>query len=114
MSSEARDYNNTREWDIRRDRDNTSDYGNNTRGRSPLTRSGAPQGYRDRDREGYQSPGYDSRSRSRSPRRDRSPYFGGPPSREVMMDGLPVDLVEEDVGHHPPRTSPYIHSHPGS
>ena len=24
-----------------------------------------------------------------------------------MMDGLPLDLVEEDVGHHPPFTIPF-------
>ncbi|KAI4253077.1 MAG: hypothetical protein LQ352_003921 [Teloschistes flavicans] len=72
------------------------------RPRSPDARR---RGYVDRDREGYRSPGYNgrsrSRSRSRSPqRRDRSPYFGGPPSREVIMEGIPLDISEEDVRHH--------------
>lgn len=40
-----------------------------------------------------------SRTRSRSQRRDRSPYYGGPPSREVILEGLMLDMVEEDVGH---------------
>lgn len=56
-------------------------------------------GYRDRDREGYRSRSRSrsySRSRSRSPRRGRPHY--GQESREVMMDGLPVDMAEEDVG----------------
>ena len=43
-----------------------------------------------------------SRSRPRSPRRDRSPFFGGPASREVILEGLPLDMVEDDVGHHLP------------
>ncbi|KAE8148802.1 hypothetical protein BDV25DRAFT_11957 [Aspergillus avenaceus] len=64
--------------------------------RSP-PRRGRPA-YRDRDREGYRSPGYGSRSRShsrsRSPRRGR---YHGQESREVMMDGLPVDMAEEDI-----------------
>lgn len=67
--------------------------------RSPPPRRGRPV-YRDRDREGYRSPEYDSRSRSysrnRSHRQGRQPY--GQESREVMMDGLPVEMVEEDVG----------------
>lgn len=76
-------------------------------------RSGSPPSrenrgtYRDRDREAYRSPSYDSRSRSRSRRprsrsrsqqRDRSPYYGGPASREVILEGLILDMVEEDVG----------------
>ncbi|PWY68519.1 hypothetical protein BO94DRAFT_560923 [Aspergillus sclerotioniger CBS 115572] len=78
-----------------RDRD---DYRRHSR--SP-PRRGRPA-YKDRDREGYRSPGYRSRSRSysasrsRSPRRSRQPHFGHE-SREVMMDGLPVDMVEEDI-----------------
>ncbi|KAL2807688.1 hypothetical protein BJX63DRAFT_411528 [Aspergillus granulosus] len=53
-------------------------------------------GYRDRDREGYRSRSRSrSYSRSRSPRRDRPHY--GQESREVMMDGLPVDMTEEDI-----------------
>ncbi|KAL2373243.1 hypothetical protein RJ035_006011 [Blastomyces gilchristii] len=62
--------------------------------------------YRDRDREGYRSPGYDSRSRShsrsrsgsrsRSQRGRRRPYYGQE-SREIMMEGLPVDMNEDDI-----------------
>ena len=95
-----------RDWD-RRDRD--QGYSNDKRGRDPSPR-GVPRGYRDRDREGYRSPKYDSRSRSQSPRRDRSPYYGGPPSREIMMDGLPLDMVEEDVGHHLPSNTSLFQS----
>ncbi|CAG8982970.1 hypothetical protein HYALB_00003549 [Hymenoscyphus albidus] len=47
--------------------------------------------YTDRDREGYRSP---PRQRSRS----RSPYYGGPPNRNVMLDGLPKEMTQEDVG----------------
>ncbi|RAL12210.1 putative G-patch domain protein [Aspergillus homomorphus CBS 101889] len=71
--------------------------------RTPPPRRGRPA-YRDRDREGYRSPGYASRSRSysrsrsRSPRRSRHSHYGQE-SREVMMDGLPVDMVEEDVSN---------------
>ncbi|CEL08085.1 Putative Rna-binding protein [Aspergillus calidoustus] len=62
--------------------------------RSPPRRSRG--GYRDRDREGYKSRSRSrSYSRSRSPRRDRPHY--GQESREVMMDGLPVDMTEEDI-----------------
>ncbi|KAE8355146.1 hypothetical protein BDV28DRAFT_129586 [Aspergillus coremiiformis] len=65
--------------------------------RSPPPRRGR-LAYRDRDREGYRSPGFRSRSRShsrsRSPRRNR---HYGQESREVMMDGLPVDMAEEDI-----------------
>jgi len=46
--------------------------------------------YADRDREGYQSP----RERSRS----RSPYFGGSANRNVILEGLTVDMTQEDVG----------------
>lgn len=66
-----------------RDRD---DY----RYRSPPRRG--RQGYRDRDREGYQSPDY---SRSRSPRRGQSGF--GTESREIMLEGFPVDMTEDDV-----------------
>ncbi|OBT79315.1 hypothetical protein VF21_01863 [Pseudogymnoascus sp. 05NY08] len=46
--------------------------------------------YTDRDREGYRSPRRDySRSRSREP-------YGGPPSRTLIMDGLPVEMTQED------------------
>lgn len=71
-----------------RDRD---DYRNRA-SRSPPRRG--RQSYRDRDREGYQSPGY-SHSRSRSPRGGKSHF--GQESREVMMDGIPQDMTEDDV-----------------
>lgn len=76
-------------------------YDSDRRGRSPPLRGERHSGYVDRDREGYRSPDYDSRSRSHSPRRDRSPYYGGPPSREVIMEGLPQEMTEDDVGYHP-------------
>ncbi|EEH35626.2 rna-binding protein [Paracoccidioides lutzii Pb01] len=73
--------------------------------RSPPRRRGRSS-YRDRDREGYRSPGYDSRSRSysrsrsrsrsRSQRGTRRPYYGQE-SREIMMEGLPVDMNEDDI-----------------
>jgi hypothetical protein len=50
------------------------------------------QTYRDRDHEGYRS---GSHSRSRSPRRGQSNI--GFESREVMMEGFPVDMTEDDV-----------------
>src|SRR5947208_10927697 len=73
------------------------------RGRSRSPRRHSRGGYRDRVREGYRSPRYDSRnrSRSRSGGRTRSPYLGGPPSRDVILEGLPIDMGEDDVGHHP-------------
>src|ERR1700712_4436889 len=64
-------------------------------------RHSPPRGYsrgrdHDRDREGYRSPHHSSRSRSRSPKRrgdrDRSPRYGGLASREVILEGLPVDI----------------------
>ncbi|PGH14350.1 hypothetical protein AJ80_05940 [Polytolypa hystricis UAMH7299] len=64
-------------------------------------------GYTDRDREGYRSPPHDGRrrsysrsrsqSRSRSDRRGRRPPYFGPESREVMMEGLPVEMNEDDI-----------------
>lgn len=56
--------------------------------------------YTDRDREGYRSP---PRERSRS----RSPYYGGPPNRNVILEGLPIEMTQEDVGRpvlNSPRT----------
>ncbi|CAG8898809.1 unnamed protein product [Penicillium egyptiacum] len=50
--------------------------------------------YKDRDREGYRSAS-GNRSRTRSPRRGQSHM--GQVSREVMMDGLPVDMTEEHI-----------------
>ncbi|KAJ5768111.1 G-patch domain protein [Penicillium manginii] len=62
--------------------------------RSPQHRG--RQSYRDRDREGYRSPGYSqSRSRSRSARRGGSGF--GRESKEIMMDGIPQDMSEDDV-----------------
>ncbi|RDL36090.1 uncharacterized protein BP5553_06702 [Venustampulla echinocandica] len=61
-----------------------------SRSRSPR-RDGRGR-YTDRDREGYRSPRGHSRSRS------RSPYFGGPPNRNVILEGLPIDMTQEDVG----------------
>lgn len=82
---------------------------------------GRDAGYRDRDREGYRSPpSYDMRysrsrshSRTRSRTRSRSRSYSrsqskgrrharplrhyGTESREIMMEGLPVDMTEEDV-----------------
>jgi hypothetical protein len=44
-----------------------------------------------------------NRSRSSSPkRRDRSPWYGGAPSREIIMEHLSVDFTDKDVGHHSP------------
>ncbi|CAG8936531.1 unnamed protein product [Penicillium salamii] len=48
--------------------------------------------YKDRDREGYRS---GSHSRSRSPRRGQ-PHPGNE-SREVMMEGFPLDMTEDDI-----------------
>ncbi|MCJ1302592.1 hypothetical protein MMC08_005396 [Hypocenomyce scalaris] len=108
----ARSPNNTagrREWDVRRERDNAQDHDDYNRGRPMSSRRGEKAGYRDRDREGYRSPRYYSRSRSGSPRRDRSPFYGGPPSREVMLEGIPLEMVEDDVGHHLPTLAALKH-----
>ncbi|KAJ5632798.1 G-patch domain protein [Penicillium lividum] len=65
------------------------------RSRSP-TRRGR-NSYRDRDREGYQSPGYSgNRSFSRSRSRHGQPQYGQE-SLDVMMEGFPADMTEEDV-----------------
>ncbi|SZF05266.1 unnamed protein product [Blumeria hordei] len=45
--------------------------------------------YTDRDREDYQSP-------QRDGSRSRSPYFGAPPNRNVILEGLPLDFTQED------------------
>lgn len=106
-----------RNRDYSRERDSRTRYRSRDRDdyRRRLSRSPPRRGrtaYRDRDRVGYRSPGYDSRSRSysrsRSRRRSRQPYFGQE-SREVMMDGLPVDMVEEDVGQHLPPLTISLH-----
>jgi hypothetical protein len=78
------------------------------RNRSPPPRSQARSAqYSDRDREGYRSPRRSSRSRSnsRGGERDRSPWHGAP-SRDIIMEGLPVDLLEQDVGFPPPLIFP--------
>ncbi|KAJ9310369.1 hypothetical protein DTO217A2_148 [Paecilomyces variotii] len=96
-----RDYPREREprSDYYRGRDRDRDDYRRRPSRSPPRRGRA--GYRDRDREGYRSPDYDSRSRSysrsRSPRRNRPHY--GHESKEVIMEGLPVDMVEEDISN---------------
>lgn len=83
-----------RRHDYPGERDASSHYENRDRDdyhhRSPVRRG--RQGYRDRDREGYRSPDH---SRSRSPRRGKSGF--GPESREIMMEGFPVDMTEDDV-----------------
>lgn len=98
-----------RERDIGALRSENRGYEDYRRGRSPSPRGRERAPYRDRDHESYRSPSYESRSRSqnrsrnrsrsRSQRRDPSPYYGGPPSREVILEGLLLDMVEEDVGH---------------
>ena len=101
-----------------RERDSRREYQALDRDDYPRHSSRSPQpprrgrtGYRDRDREDYRSPSYDnhsrsysrshsrpnSRNRSRGQRSGRGPYYGQE-SREIMMEGLPVDMVEDDVG----------------
>lgn len=60
--------------------------------------------YNDRDREGYRSPQYRgsrsrSWSRSRSRSQSRSPYYGAPPSRTIILEGIPMNMTQEDVGY---------------
>lgn len=71
-------------WEIR-----DTDSREYERSRSPR-REGRGR-YTDRDRENYVSP---RRERSRS----RSPYYGAPPNRNVILEGLPLDFTQEDVG----------------
>jgi RNA-binding protein 5/10 len=78
--------------------DNERDY---ERSRSPW-REGRGR-YTDRDREDYKSP---SRDKSRS----RSPYFGAPPNRNVILEGLPLEMTQEDVGRPiPTPLRPFTH-----
>ncbi|OQE13682.1 hypothetical protein PENFLA_c044G01911 [Penicillium flavigenum] len=82
-----------------RDRESGQGYRNHDRDdyRHRTSRSSPHRGrntYKDRDREGYRSAS-DNRSRTRSPRRGQSHM--GQVSREVMMDGLPVDMAEEHI-----------------
>ncbi|KAL9038766.1 MAG: hypothetical protein Q9214_005152 [Letrouitia sp. 1 TL-2023] len=54
----------------------------------------------DRDREDLRSPPRRRRSRSASAGRNRErspPSYGGLPSKEVMLDGIPKEMDEEDV-----------------
>ncbi|KAJ5538145.1 G-patch domain protein [Penicillium frequentans] len=63
--------------------------------RSPPRRG--RQSYRDRDREGYQSPEYSgNRGISRSRSRHGQSHFG-PESREIMLEGFPADMTENDI-----------------
>ncbi|KAJ5274283.1 hypothetical protein N7505_002828 [Penicillium chrysogenum] len=82
-----------------RDRESGQGYRNHDRDdyRRRTSRSSPHRGrntYKDRDREGYRSAS-GNRSRTRSPRRGQSRM--GQVSREVMMDGLPVDMEEEHI-----------------
>ncbi|RKF71786.1 putative RNA-binding protein C57A7.13 [Golovinomyces cichoracearum] len=70
-------------WEIR-----DTDSREYERSRSPR-REGRGR-YTDRDRENYVSP---RRERSRS----RSPYYGAPPNRNVILEGLPLDFTQEDI-----------------
>lgn len=83
------------------DRSRGHDRGAYRRGSPPSPHMrGRSSGYRDRDREGYRSPSYDryEHSRSRSRDRRRRPQYGQE-SREVMLEGAPADMNENDVGH---------------
>ncbi|KAL8813780.1 MAG: hypothetical protein Q9200_000033 [Gallowayella weberi] len=98
-------YPGSRNYDSRPPRDDHRGFGDSRRARlaSPNERR---RGYVDRDNEGYRSPEYRSKSRSRSrsaSRRERSPQFGAPPSKEVILEGIPLDILEEDVRHHLPN-----------
>jgi hypothetical protein len=103
-----------RDWD--RGQDRQYDRGSGSRrGSSPSPRRGR-RTYRDRDHEGYRSPGYDSpsrsysrsrsRSRSRYSREDRRRWFAAPPNKEIMLEGLAPDMTEEDVRSSFPSSLP--------
>lgn len=72
-------------------------YDRRGRSRSPRRES---RRYNDRDREDYQSP-----PRHHSRNRDRSPHYGGPPNRTIILEGLPLNMTQEDVGHPCPLRS---------
>lgn len=79
--------------------------------RSPSPRRHEGRNYKDRDREDYRSPDRGQPSGDSSPRRrDRSPFVGGTtagaPSREVILEGLPLDITENDVRHTFPSRLP--------
>lgn len=103
--------NSDEKWDRRRD--SSFDRNRPPRDRfSPSPRRGR-NAYKDRDREDYRSPSYDSRSRSRSrsPRDDRNSGMGEPPSKEIIMEGLAAHLTEDDVRSlHPTQTKAYLFS----
>lgn len=91
-----------REWDFRQGRETIHDRDYDRRGRSSSPRRGWRGRYRDWDREDQHLPRDYSRSRSRSQnRRSRSPFYGGPASRDVILEGLPMEMESDDVGHHP-------------
>ncbi|KAF2839116.1 hypothetical protein M501DRAFT_933453, partial [Patellaria atrata CBS 101060] len=95
------DRNDRRDWRAARNRDNSSfdDY-DRGRQRSPF-RDQHPR-YRDRDREDYHSPRRGSRSRTHSPRSDHREYGDNrtnKPSRELILEKLPMDYTAEDIKH---------------
>ncbi|KAL8651214.1 MAG: hypothetical protein Q9210_003386 [Variospora velana] len=101
MNGRDRSYSGPRGPDTRPTRDDPRQYSDTRRGRSP-SMNNYRHGYQDRDREDYRSPEYYDQSRSRNrtptgPRRDRSPLGGGHPSKEIIMEGIPLDLSEADV-----------------
>lgn len=60
--------------------------------------------YRDRDAPEYHSSSDHSIQRTSSPRKpasprkqDSLPKYGAPPSQEVILEGLPEDMTEDDV-----------------
>ncbi|KHJ34925.1 putative rna-binding protein [Erysiphe necator] len=73
-----------------RERWESRDMDNHVYERSRSPRRESRGRYTDRDREGYVSP---RRERSRS----RSPYYGAPPNRNVILEGLPFDFTQEDI-----------------
>ncbi|KAI9050340.1 hypothetical protein LZ554_005506 [Drepanopeziza brunnea f. sp. 'monogermtubi'] len=73
---------------VRQFKEDRPDSYDRARSRSPR-REGRSR-YTDRDREGYESP---RRDRSRS----HSPYFGGSPNRNVILEGLPFEWTQEDI-----------------
>ena len=87
---------------LRKDRHNNHHEHEYERSRSPR-RDGRGR-YTDRDQEGYESP----RDRSRS----RSPYFGAPPNRTVILEGLPLSMTQEDVRNPIPKFLRLISTNP--
>jgi hypothetical protein len=102
----TRHYENRYDEDWNHDRGQEYDRDHDDRGRFSRSPQGARGAYLDRDREGYRSPGYDSRSRSRSQgRRSRDErrrrVDSPPPNKEIMLEGLASDMTEEDVRSYP-------------